>query len=395
MRQPLDGIRILTLEQFGAGPYGSMYLADLGAEVIKIENRASGGDPARQTGAHLLGDDDSAYFQAFNLNKKSVTLNLKSPEGQEILHKLVATCDVVWNNLRGNQPAKLGLDYASLRSVKSDIICSHISAYGRDNDRADWPGYDYLMQAECGFLGLTGEPDAPPSRFGLSIIDFMTGIVAGMATLAALLARPRDGGCDVDVSLFDVALHQLSYPGTWYMNHGVTTRRIARSAHPANAPVQLYKTEDGWIFLMCMTQRFWQLLVEQIEHPELMEDPRFATIRDRSVNRDALTPILDSILSERSTAHWLERLNKLVPAAPVYELPDAIDNPFVDEIGMIQCLPHDAIGTLKVLSNPIKMHGERLPGTPGHGLGADNEAILGDELGLVDELDALREKGVI
>ena len=395
MRQPLKGLRVITLEQFGAGPYGSMYMADLGAEVIKLENRAAGGDPARQTGAHVLGDDDSVYFQAFNLNKKSITLNLKSPDGQRILKKLVATSDVVWNNLRGNQPTKLGLDYATLKAVKPDIICTHISAYGRDNDRADWPGYDYLMQAECGFLGLTGEPDSPPARFGLSIIDFMTGIVAGMATVAALLARPRDGGCDVDVSLFDVALHQLSYPGTWYMNHGVTTRRLARSAHPANTPVQLYRTQDGWIFLMCMTERFWELLIECIGHPELGGDPRFATVRKRTENRDALTPVLDEILSQQTTAYWLERLNQRVPAAPVYELPDAIDNPFVEEIGMIQRLPHEAIDTLKVLSNPIKFAGERMPGSPGHGLGADNEAILGDELGLGDELDELRKQGVI
>ncbi len=395
MQRPLEGIRILALEQFGAGPYGSMHLADLGAEVIKIENWRHGGDPARQTGAHLLGDDDSAYFQAFNLNKKSVTLNLKSDEGQRILHKLVATSDVVWNNLRGNQPAKLGIDYASLKSVKKDIICSHISAYGRDNDRADWPGYDYLMQAECGFLSLTGEPDSPPTRFGLSIIDFMTGVVASMATLAALLARPRDGGRDVDVSLFDVALHQLSYPGTWYMNHAVRTGRVARSAHPANTPVQLYKTADGWIFLMCMTQKFWELLIQQIGHPQLNDDERFATMRQRTENRDALTLVLDEILSTQTTAHWLERLNKLVPAAPVYDLPDALDNPFVDDIGMIQRMPHAAVGTLKVLSNPIKLDGERMPGTPGHGLGADNAAILGEELGLADELERLREDDVI
>ncbi|MFK7888753.1 MAG: CaiB/BaiF CoA transferase family protein, partial [Gammaproteobacteria bacterium] len=247
MPLPLEGIRVLAVEQFGAGPYGSMYLADLGAEVIKIENRAFGGDPARQTGEHLMGEDDCAYFQAFNLNKKSVTLDLKKADGQAILHKLVQTADVVWNNLRGNQPARLGLDYASLKAVKPSIVCTHISAYGRDNDRADWPGYDYLMQAECGFLDLTGEPDAPPARFGLSMIDFMTGTVAGMGTLAALLGREKNGGGDVDVSLFDVALHQLSYPGTWYMNHGVETGRIARSAHPANTPVQLYRTQDAWI----------------------------------------------------------------------------------------------------------------------------------------------------
>ncbi|MEL0193014.1 MAG: CoA transferase, partial [Halieaceae bacterium] len=242
MDKPLAGIRVLAIEQFGAGPYGSMYLAELGAEVIKIENRATGGDPSRQSGAITLDADDSAYFQAFNLSKKSVTLNLKDSKGREIFEKLVETADVVWNNLRGSQPAKLGLDYDSLKQIKPTIICTHISAYGRDNDRADWPGYDYLMQAECGFLGLTGEPESPPSRFGLSMIDFMTGVVAALGCVSALLGRDRQGGRDVDVSLFDVALHQLTYPGTWYMNHGIETDRVARSAHPYNTPVQLFKT---------------------------------------------------------------------------------------------------------------------------------------------------------
>lgn len=394
MALPLTGIRVLAIEQFGAGPYGSMYLADLGAEVIKIENRRLGGDPARQTGAYLLGDDDSEYFQTFNLNKKSVTLDLKAEEGQSILRKLAATADVVWNNLRGNQPSKLGLDYDSLKSVKPDIICCHISAYGRDNDRADWPGYDYLMQAECGFLDLTGEPDSPPARFGLSIVDFMTGIVAGMGTLAALLGRDRHGGRDVDVSLFDVALHQLTYPGIWYLNHGARTGRIARSAHPSNTPVQLYTTADGWIFIMCMTQKFWELLVETMERTDLATDPRFATMADRREHRDALTEELDAIFRTDTTENWIGKLQTRVPVAPVYDLPQALDNPFAAEIGMIQTVAHSG-GGLRTLRNPIKLDGERLAGEPGHRLGADNGDILGEELGLADRLAELRAKNII
>jgi crotonobetainyl-CoA:carnitine CoA-transferase CaiB-like acyl-CoA transferase len=166
-------------------------------------------------------------------------LNLKSDEGRALFHELVRTSDVVWNNLRGSQPKKMGLDYEALQVVKPDIICTHISAYGRDNDRADWPGYDYLMQAECGFLSVTGEPGTPPARFGLSMIDFMTGVVAALGCVSALLARANQGGRDVDISLFDVALHQLTYPGTWYLNHGIETGRVARSAHPYHTPVQL------------------------------------------------------------------------------------------------------------------------------------------------------------
>ncbi|MEH6610173.1 MAG: CoA transferase [Halioglobus sp.] len=394
MNLPLQGIRVLAIEQFGAGPYGSMYLADLGAEVIKIESRESGGDPARQTGAVLLGDDDSAYFQAFNLNKKSVTLNLKSDEGKAMFHELVKTADVVWNNLRGNQPARLGLDYASLKAVKDDIICTHISAYGRDNDRADWPGYDYLMQSECGFLSLTGEPDTPPSRFGLSMIDFMTGTVAGMGCLAALIGRAKDGGRDVDVSLFDVALHQLSYPGTWYMNHDIRTERLPRSSHPSQTPVQLLKSADGWIFVMCMTDKFWGLLIDIIGHPELADDARFATMRDRAANRDALTPVLDEIFQQDVTANWLAKLQTHVPVAPVYDLPAALDNPFVEQINMRAKMPHRD-GELQVLRNPIRLDEERVATSPGRGLGEDNHAILGEELGHKEQLAELKERGII
>jgi crotonobetainyl-CoA:carnitine CoA-transferase CaiB-like acyl-CoA transferase len=394
MTLPLQGIRVLAIEQFGAGPYGSMYLADLGAEVIKIESRESGGDPARQTGAVLLAEDDSAYFQAFNLNKKSVTLNLKSDEGKALFHELVKTADVVWNNLRGNQPARLGLDYASLKAVKEDIVCTHISAYGRDNDRADWPGYDYLMQSECGFLALTGEPESPPTRFGLSMIDFMTGTVAGMGCLAALIGRAEHGGRDVDVSLFDVALHQLSYPGTWYMNHDIRTERLPRSSHPSQTPVQLLKTSDGWIFVMCMTDKFWGLLIDIIGHPELAQDPRFATMRDRATNRDALTPVLDEILKQDVTANWLAKLQTHVPVAPVYDLPAALDNPFVEQINMRAKMPHHD-GELEVLRNPIRFDQERLATTPGRGLGENNEELLGKELGLQEQLEDLKARGII
>lgn len=394
MNLPLQGIRVLAIEQFGAGPYGSMYLADLGAEVIKIESRESGGDPARQTGAVVLAEDDSAYFQAFNLNKKSVTLNLKSEEGKALFHELVKTADVVWNNLRGNQPARLGLDYASLKPVKDDIICTHISAYGRDNDRADWPGYDYLMQSECGFLALTGEPESPPTRFGLSMIDFMTGTVAGMGCLAALIGRAKYGGRDVDVSLFDVALHQLSYPGTWYMNHGIRTERLPRSSHPSQTPVQLLKTADGWIFVMCMTDKFWGLLIDIIGHSELAQDTRFATMRDRAANRDALTPVLDEILQQDVTANWLAKLQTHVPVAPVYDLPAALDNPFVEQINMRAEIPHRD-GELRVLRNPIRFDQERLATSPGRGLGEDNETLLGQELGLAEQLEDLKARGII
>src|SRR3990170_2441546 len=249
---PLNGVRVLTVEQYGAGPFGTMFLADQGAEVIKIENPLDGGDMSRAVGPHFFAPGDSEFFQSFNRNKKSLTLDLQRPEGQAVLHDLVRTADALASNLRGDVPAKLGLVYDRLKVANPKIVCAHLSAYGRAGPRADWPGFDYLMQAEAGYFSLTGEPGAPPARFGLSIVDLMSGLGLAYALLAALTsARATGTGRDIDVSLFDIALFNTSYVATWYLNEGVVTRRLPRSAHPALTPCQLYRTRDGWIYLMC------------------------------------------------------------------------------------------------------------------------------------------------
>jgi crotonobetainyl-CoA:carnitine CoA-transferase CaiB-like acyl-CoA transferase len=391
---PLAGIRMLTFEAFGAGPFCSMYLADLGAEVVKIENAATGGDPSRDMGPHFLGPHDSLYFQSMNLNKRSVALNLKVPEGKRAFERLVAKSQVVLNNLRGDQPEKLGLDYASLAQVNPRIVCAHLSAYGRDNARKGWPGYDYLMQAEAGHLSLTGEPGGPPTRNGLSMIDFMSGVTTGMGILAALLGVARDGkGRDVDVSLFDVALHQLSYPGGWYLNAGAVTARLPRSSHPSQMPVQLFPTADGWIFIMCMTEKFWSELVDALGRHDLAADPAFRTVVERRQNRARLQDLLDAEFERRTTAEWMTTLEGRLPAAPVYDLPQALDNPYLRDIGMIQHLPHPAQADFRALANPIKLDGRRLPGAVAAPLGADTEALL-REAGYDDAgLAALRAAG--
>jgi crotonobetainyl-CoA:carnitine CoA-transferase CaiB-like acyl-CoA transferase len=201
---------VLAIEQYGAGPFATQHLADLGAEIIKIENFKDGGDISRHVGPHFFSPGDSHFYEAFNRNKRSLGLDLKSAEGREILLKLVATSDAVFNNLRGDLPAKLALDYAGLAPVNSKVVCVHLSAYGRTGSRAAWPGYDYLMQAEAGYLSLTGEPDGPPARCGLSIIDLMTGTTSAMAVLAGVLeARTTGRGRDLDESLYDDAQHNL------------------------------------------------------------------------------------------------------------------------------------------------------------------------------------------
>lgn len=396
MRLPLAGVRVITLEQFGAGPYGSMNLADMGAEVIKIENPASGGDASRSMGPHFLGPHDSEYFQSLNYNKRSLTLNLKTPDGQAVLHRLVPTVDAVANNLRGNQPAALGLDYATLKEFNPKVVCAHLSAYGRDNDRADWPGYDYLMQAEAGFLSVTGEPGTPPARFGLSIIDFMTGMTMAFGLVSALFDAARSGqGRDVDVSLFDVALSNLTYPGTWFLNSGTVTGRAPRGAHPTATPVQLVKTADGWIFLMCMMDKFWQLLVGVMGSPEWAGDARFADMAGRREHRDTLTTLLDETFGAHTTAHWIEALSGQVPVAPVYDIQQALDNPFVHQIGMVQDSPHPHKANFRAISNPIKLDGQRVKEEVCAPLSADTNELL-REVGYTDtDIEALRSSGII
>ena len=393
---PLAGVRVLTFEAFGAGPFGSMYLADLGAEVIKIENRVQGGDATRGMGPYFLGEHDSHFFQTFNLNKRSVCLDLKTSDGQAIFRKLVAKSDAVLNNLRGDQPDKLGLTYAALRECNPRVVCAHLSAYGRDNERRAWPGYDYLMQAEAGFLHVTGEPGTPPARMGLSIIDFMTGITTALALVSALFCAARSGlGRDIDVSLFDVALHQLSYPGTWYLNEKLVTGRAPRSAHPSATPVQLFKTADGWIFIMCMTEKFWQELLKVIDAPHIAADPRFATVSLRREHRDELTPLLDTEFERDTTAAWLAKLQGLLPAAPVYDMAQALENTFPLANGMIRNTPHPKRPDFRSFANPIRLDGERLPARSGPALGADTDAVL-QEIGYsVDDIAGFKSRGIL
>lgn len=399
-RQPLKGFRILSAEQYGAGPYGTMFMAQLGAEVIKIEpptkGENPGGDTARAVGPHFLRENESVYFQTFNLNKKSITLDLQAEEGRQILRKLVAGADAMVNNLRGDLPARLGLDYATLRDVNAKIVCAHLSAYGRDNQRAKWPGYDYLMQAEAGFLALTGEPDGPPVRFGLSIVDFMTGTMMAIGTLAALHeARATGVGCDVDVDLLSTAAHQMSYPATWYMNEDDVTPRAPRSAHPSVTPSQMFKTADGWMFVMAQLPKFWTILVDTIGRPELKDDHRFRTPADRLANRDTLTQILDTVFATHPTAYWLDKLQGRMPIAPVNDLPGAMDNPFLSETGMLQTVDHPDRHELRVMANPIRIDGDRMPSTAAPLLGADTDDLLG-ELGYdADRRADLRDRGVV
>jgi crotonobetainyl-CoA:carnitine CoA-transferase CaiB-like acyl-CoA transferase len=394
MNLPLAGTRILSLEQYGAGPYGTMFLAQLGAEVIKIEPPKSG-DSARATGPFFLGDNDSLFFQTFNLNKRSITLDLKAPAGQDILHRLVRTADAMTNNARGDQPAVLGIDYAALGAINPAIVCAHASAYGRNNARAAWPGYDYLMQAEAGFLGVTGEPDAPPTRFGLSMVDFITGTMLATATLAGILdARATGKGRDLDVCLLDAALHQTSYPAMWYLNQGHDIGRTARSAHPSVVPSQLIKSADGWVFVMAQLPKFWARLADELGLGALKDDPRFKTNADRHANREALIALIEAVTTTQTTAHWIAALGGKVPVAAVNDLGEALDSDWMTASGMVTAVDHET-GPMRILANPIMVDGERLPNRAAPSLGADTAELLA-EIGIcADEAAALKAAGTI
>jgi len=394
--QPLAGLRIVAVEQYGAGPFGTQQLADLGAEVIKIENHKDGGDVGRHVGPYFFGPGDSHFYEAFNRNKKSLGLDLKSPEGREVLAKLVASADVVFNNLRGDLPAKLGLDYAALGSINPKIVCAHLSAYGRTGSRAAWPGYDYLMQAEAGYLSLTGEPNSPPSRFGLSIVDFMTGSTAALAILAGVVsARAQGLGRDYDVSLFDVALSNLNYVAEWYLNAGVTVERTPRSSHPSLTPSQLYTTADGWIFIMCNKEKFWQVMAALIGKPEWATDPRYATFAARLENRIEFNADLDEVLATRTTADWMEMFAGKVPAAPVLDVAQAMENPFVREQGRIVDFQHPEHGPLPGVASAVRAGGVEHPAVAAPTLGQDTDAILASLGYAAEDVAALREQAIV
>jgi crotonobetainyl-CoA:carnitine CoA-transferase CaiB-like acyl-CoA transferase len=392
---PLSGLRIIAVEQYGAGPFGSMLLGDLGAEVIKIENPAEGGDVGRSVGPYFFGPGDSHFFQAFNRNKKSLTLNLKHPKARSVLHKLVATADATFDNLRGDQPEKLGVTFAQLEKLNPQIVCAHLSAYGREGPRKAWPGYDYLMQAETGYLSVTGEPDGPPSRMGLSIVDLMTGLNAAFALVSGVLsARSTGKGRDMDVCLFDTALQNLCYLAVWQLNAGVNQGREPRSSHPSLTPSQLYRTKDGFIFIMCNKEKFWPELCRSIGKPDWSTRPDYKDFKARLANRAKLTEELDAVLSTRTTAEWIGVFGGCVPAAPVHDVRSALENPFVMDWGRVRTVEHST-GPIRLLAPPITCPGDETPCKAAPGLGADTDDILREAGFTAVEITDLRRAGAV
>ncbi len=268
-RPPLDGVRILAVSQFGAGPFGTQVLADLGADIIKVEDPGVGGDSARYV-PPFQGEADSPYFQSFNRGKRSVSLNLRHPDGQAVFRDLVRVSDAVFNNARGDLPDKLGLTYEALRDANPRIVCCSLTGYGRTGPRAGEPAFDYLVQGYAGYMSVTGEPDGPPGKCGVSVIDFAGGYAGMVGLMVGLFDAQRTGiGRDVDVSLLDTAVSMLSYFAIWTLNRDWTAERTRDSAHQTLVPAQNFPTRDGWIVVFCNKDKFWRDLVETLGVPEL------------------------------------------------------------------------------------------------------------------------------
>ena len=401
MNLPLSGVRIVAFEQYGAGPFGTQYLADLGAEVIKVEPAGTSGDYLRAIGPYFIDGENrnsasSIFFQALNRNKKSITLDVLSDDGKKILQKLVQNSDAVSNNLRGDVPEKLGITYDQLKQYNKAIVSAHCSAYGREGPRKNWPGYDYLMQAEAGYFSLTGEPDGPPSRFGLSVVDYMSGLTMSFGLVSAILsARSTGVGRDVDVNLFDTAMFNQSYMAAWTLNTDFESERLDRSAHPILVPCQLYKTKDGWIFLMCNKESFWPILCKKIGRDDLINESKFVDFSARQKNRDEITKILDAELMKKNTSEWLEEFGGIVPAAPILNLKESLENPFLKNRRNIQHLKTKRGVNISLLKTPVHVSNTDYEDKTAPELGEDTNIVL-EKIGFTkDQIISFKNKGVI
>jgi crotonobetainyl-CoA:carnitine CoA-transferase CaiB-like acyl-CoA transferase len=348
MSGPLAGIRVLEVGHMLAGPYCGLLLADLGAEVVKIEPPE--GDIARRVSPHHVGPHN-AYFASLNRSKKSVVLDLASEEGQAALGRLAAGSRALFTNLRPSAIRKLGLTYEKLRRHNERIVCVALTGFGLEGTHAERPAYDYVIQALTGVMAMTGDPDAPPTKAGYSAVDNSAGIMAAVGLLAKLV---EGKGGQVDIAMYDVMLSQLNYLAGASLNAGERTRRYADSAHPYIVPAQLFKASDGWIVLFITHDEFWRKFCGEVKRPEWLSDPRFATMAARRSNREAVLAGIAEVLARDSAARWVERLAPLgVVVSSVETLEDALASELTASRGMVVDLPV-AEGRLRALGAAIK-----------------------------------------
>jgi crotonobetainyl-CoA:carnitine CoA-transferase CaiB-like acyl-CoA transferase len=391
--KPLQDVRIISLEQYGAGPFGTVHLADLGAEVIKIEDPRTGGDVGRYVSPFSEGRD-SLFFETFNRNKRSIALDLTTDAGRRVFEDLVAKSDAVYSNLRGDVPAKMRIRYDDLKHINPKIVCCSLTAFGMTGPRSSQPGYDYILQGLAGWMSVTGEPGGPPTKTGGSLVDYSGGYVAALSLMAGLHAARRDGvGMDCDTSLYDTAIGLLNYTATWQLNEGWTPVRTRNSAHPSLVPFQNFQASDGWLVIGCAKEKFWQRLTKVIGMPELADDPRFVDFRARGANADVLLPILESVIAQRTVAEWLDvMVAAAIPCGPINEIADALEDDHTAARELIVETEHPRFGTVRQLASPVRVGDKRPDYRRAPQYNEDNAHILAEILGysseVVDDLHA-------
>ena len=392
---PLQGIRIIDLSMMLAGPSGSMLMGDLGAEILKIEPLS--GDETRVAPPYYYGEN-SAYFWSINRNKKSVAINLKSPEGRQVLYDLVAKADVVYDNYRPGVTERLKIDYENLKKVNPQIICCSISTFGYNGPYRDRPGYDLIVQAMSGGMSITGEPGGSSVRAGIPLGDLAGGLLAVHGVLAAYIHRQKTGeGQRVEVSLLDGQVYLLTYIAQYYFNSGKIPGPIG-SGHQSLVPYQAFKTKDIQIVIVAHQDHHFQRLCQAIGKPEWAEDPLFASRLKRLENKSLLISMMESHLMTRSGDEWLEAIHRAgVPAGPINTLDRVLSDPQVLAREMVVEIDGPADDKIKSLGNPLKM--QKTPAatfTRPPRLGEHTREVLTDILLYpAEKIDFLIQKGAI
>ena len=394
---PLQGVRVLDLSRVFAGPLCGMVLADFGAEVIKVEHPGRG-DDTRDWGMRI-GKTETTYYNSMNRNKRSITLDLQSPEGLKIIHDLLAQCDVVIHNFKSGGAEKLGLGYEQLRAIKPDVVYCAVGGYDSSGPEAQRPGYDLVIQAEAGLMALNGEASQPPLKFGVAVVDLMTGMYAAQAVLAALFRRERTGqGRLIEMALYDCGITVTGYYGLDALKLGHDPERYG-NAHPSIVPYGMYDAADGPLIIAVGTNAQFEKFCRQvILRPDIVEDPRFATNVNRAQNRRELLPLLKEIIRTGQRDVLLERLTAAgIPCGKVAGLHEALTSERTRRSGLLRDMPHPVAGTTPVFAPPYRLDGQRLPVRQAPPtLGEGTREVLQQLLQLPEEqLQALQAQGVL
>lgn len=396
MKGPLSNVRILDLSRMLSGPFASMMLADLGAEVIKIED-PDGGDKTRTMGPKL-SEGQSAYFLSINRNKKSLTLDLRKERAQEVFYELVKMADVVLDNFRPGVLERLGCDHEKLKPINPKILSCSISSFGHTGPDKDLPGFDLILQARGGAMSITGEPERAPIRMGIPTGDLAGAMSAAYAVMAALYSREKTGaGQKIDISLLDCQASLLTYVAQYYILDGKIPGPIG-SGHQTVVPYQAFKTRDDYVVIAIFIEKFWEKLCKILGIEHLANDPKFSTNDRRRENKKELLPMLERIFLEKTSSEWLKLASEEgIPSAPVNTMDKVISDPQLLARNMLVEVDHPSYGKVKILGNPVKMSGlteETFTAAPT--LGEHNQEILSGLLGYSQkEIDKLKKDKII